>query len=102
MGLGVLDVRGIYAGQNVPGTVLLESTGISEEERLELELAGLKKASGKNADIILVPQPSNNPNDPLNWPIWQKDLILILYCFCTLCCIGGSVTLPPTPPFSRF
>src|SRR5579859_524348 len=26
-----------------------------------------------NTDIILIPQPSDNPNDPLNWPIWKKN-----------------------------
>lgn len=25
--------------------------------------------------IILVPQPSDDPNDPLNWPLWKRDLI---------------------------
>jgi hypothetical protein len=29
-------------------------------------------ASGK---ILLVPQPSDDPNDPLNWPLWRRDLI---------------------------
>jgi hypothetical protein len=26
----------------------------------------------KNSDIALVPQPSDNINDPLNWPKWKK------------------------------
>jgi MFS family permease len=26
----------------------------------------------KNSDVVLVPQPSNDPNDPLNWPVWKK------------------------------
>jgi hypothetical protein len=25
-----------------------------------------------NSDIVLVPQPSDDPNDPLNWPYWKK------------------------------
>lgn len=28
--------------------------------------------------IILVPQPSDDPNDPLNWPLWQRDLICFI------------------------
>lgn len=28
--------------------------------------------------IILVPQPSDDPNDPLNWPLWRRDLILFV------------------------
>ena len=25
-------------------------------------------------DIVLIPQPSDDPNDPLNWPLWKKAL----------------------------
>lgn len=28
--------------------------------------------------IILVPQPSDDPNDPLNWPLWRRDLIAFI------------------------
>lgn len=35
----------------------------------------------KTADgIILVPQPSDSPDDPLNWPLWQRDVITFLLC----------------------
>ena len=27
---------------------------------------------------VLVPQPSDDPNDPLNWPPWKKNLILLV------------------------
>jgi MFS family permease len=27
----------------------------------------------KNSDIVLIPQPSDNPNDPLNWSVWKKS-----------------------------
>jgi len=26
----------------------------------------------------LVPQPTDSPNDPLNWPLWKKDFILFI------------------------
>lgn len=89
MGLGVLEVRGTLPGHHVPGTVLLESGNMDEAAKLQLEAAGLKKATGKNSEVILVPQPSSDPNDPLNWPLWQRDLILAFYCYCTIACIGG-------------
>lgn len=38
----------------------------------------LKHGTGKESHIILSPQPSDDPNDPLNWPLWQKDLILLI------------------------
>lgn len=28
--------------------------------------------------IILVPQPSDDPNDPLNWPLWRRDVITFI------------------------
>lgn len=36
---------------------------------------GLKCDTRGPIPIILVPQPSDDPNDPLNWPLWQRDLI---------------------------
>lgn len=38
----------------------------------------LKHATGRNKDIVLVPQPSESPRDPLNWPQWKKDLLLLI------------------------
>lgn len=47
------------------------------------ELAGLpserlKHGTGRFSHVVLVPQPSDSPNDPLNWPTWRKDMILFL------------------------
>ncbi|KIW88444.1 uncharacterized protein Z519_11013 [Cladophialophora bantiana CBS 173.52] len=82
MPLGIIDVKTDAAGHHVPGTVLLEDSNIYQHSHV-------KKGTGKEANIILVPQPSNDPNDPLNWPWWQRDLILILYCYLSLLVIGG-------------
>lgn len=48
-----------------PGTVRLE------------KLQGLPDAgagTGTGTEIILQPRPTNDPNDPLNWPKWRKNL----------------------------
>lgn len=37
--------------------------------------------TAKNGQIILVPQPTNSPNDPLNWSSWRKYWHMILVCF---------------------
>lgn len=40
--------------------------------------------------IILEPQPEDSPNDPLNWPSWQRDIALLalgIYCM-----LGGGST----------
>jgi hypothetical protein len=31
----------------------------------------------ENTDIVLVPQPSDDVNDPLNWPKWKKIVAFI-------------------------
>jgi MFS family permease len=75
--LGILDDHKL---PHVPGTVILEeqaaqSTGVT---------GALKHGTGRNANIILIPQPSDDPNDPLNWPQWKK--------LTTLCVtLSGSV-----------
>lgn len=60
--------------EHVPGTAPLNELG-----RTDLEIANdidprlLKHdASGQ---IVLIPQPSDSPNDPYNWPKWQKEMV---------------------------
>lgn len=31
-----------------------------------------------------IPQPSDDPNDPLNWPLWKRDLITFILCFAAI------------------
>lgn len=89
MGLWVLEPK-TKNGHHVPGTVFLDTTGEGDSQLNDGHgAAHLKRGTGKNAQLILVPQPSSDPNDPLNWPLWQRDLILALYCYCTICTIGG-------------
>ena len=40
--------------------------------------ARLKYDTSGSVPIILVPQPSDDPNDPLNWPLWKRDSILAI------------------------
>jgi hypothetical protein len=73
MGFGILDDTKLA---HVPGTVILdEEAGHTEEQT-----ANLKHGTGKDAHIILAPQPSEDPNDPLNWSRFQKDLALFVLC----------------------
>lgn len=44
----------------------------------QYEHSHLKHGTGKNAGIILVPQPSDDPNDPLLWPSWKKEAAFIV------------------------
>ena len=77
----------------VPGTGLLSTRntlGTTDETR------ELKRGTGRHSQIVLIPQPSDDPRDPcvhpsvimhtvthvyhsLNWPTWKKEA-----CFWTL------------------
>ncbi|KAK0363076.1 hypothetical protein LTR91_025494 [Friedmanniomyces endolithicus] len=72
MGLGVLDDKNL---QHVPGTATLED--LTEPHAGTPHPANVKH--GKDG-IILVPQPSDDPRDLLNWPLWRRDLITGILC----------------------
>lgn len=83
---GILEPRSCPA--HVPGTVLLESDFQQESNPNRFNV---KKTVHRGETIVLVPQPSDDPNDPLNWSLWQKDLILLLYATTTILTVGGYV-----------
>ncbi|OJJ29834.1 hypothetical protein ASPWEDRAFT_177572 [Aspergillus wentii DTO 134E9] len=62
------------ASSFVPGTVFLVDV---------THQTSTKHASGKHDDIVLIPPPSEDPNDPLNWSTRRKNLQLILLCVYT-------------------
>ena len=82
MGLGVLADKHL---EHVPGTALL--TDVIDAQRHHhhggLDTSRLRHGTGRNADVVLVPQPSRSRNDPLNWPLWRKDLMLFFICIDT-------------------
>ncbi|KAB5559838.1 major facilitator superfamily domain-containing protein [Coniochaeta sp. 2T2.1] len=105
--LGVLNDKGTMA---VPGSVNFLGEG-SQNKPMGMEniprrtshsvfRAGYGSTSGgpKKAPenkttkkgILLVPQPEETGNDPLNWPTWKRDCALVavgLYC-----AVGGGMT----------
>ncbi|KAL6709192.1 hypothetical protein ACN47E_002008 [Coniothyrium glycines] len=69
MGLGVLEDRDMAAP---PGTATINT---SEAVDPAIDHESLKR----DGDVVLQPQPSDNPNDPLNWsPIWKETIMIIL------------------------
>jgi hypothetical protein len=48
---------------------------ITVDAEKELDLSGLKLAS--DGKTVLIPQPSDDPNDPLNWSYGRKIAILL-------------------------
>jgi hypothetical protein len=71
MGLGILQPKD---GHHVPGTVNLdEAAGTATVNN-----SHLKHGTGKNSHIVLVPQPSDDPNDPLNWSTMKKSIVMTI------------------------
>ncbi|KAB8076084.1 MFS general substrate transporter [Aspergillus leporis] len=58
----------------IPGTVLLVD---------DTHEHPTKHATGKHTEIVLIPPPSDDPNDPLNWSTERKKQHLILLCVYT-------------------
>ncbi|RDB19503.1 Protein HOL1 [Hypsizygus marmoreus] len=71
MAFGILEDRYL---EHVPGTALLSDLGIVHGQQVKIDEAGsLKRGTGRHAHVILIPQPSNDPKDPLNWSTWKKE-----------------------------
>ncbi|KAF2851449.1 MFS transporter-like protein [Plenodomus tracheiphilus IPT5] len=70
MGFGVLEDKHMAMP---PGTATINSTETEDDQTLKT--SSLKR----DGDVILQPQPSDSPNDPLNWsPIWKESIMIIL------------------------
>ncbi|EEB08962.1 membrane transporter [Schizosaccharomyces japonicus yFS275] len=67
--------------EDIPGTVLI----FKENPYASSESSELKKIG----DIVLVPQPSDDPNDPLNWSALRKNWHLTLICIISL--VSGAI-----------
>ena len=75
MAFGILDDHVL---PHVPGTVHLED----QDQRIQATRSrNLKHATGHSGAIVLAPQPSDDPNDPLNWPYAQKLGIVAILMF---------------------
>lgn len=77
MAFGILEDKYL---DKVPGTGLLSDLGTKHGNQVAInEATNLKRGTGRNAHVVLMPQPSDDPRDPLNWPQWKKEA-----CFWTL------------------
>ncbi|KAL8280315.1 hypothetical protein RQP46_007232 [Phenoliferia psychrophenolica] len=79
---GILQSRH-YPDGKVPGTALIDD----RTQLFSADVVGnLKHGTGRNSHVVLVPQPSDDPRDPLNWPRWKKEA-----CFWSICYTAGLV-----------
>jgi hypothetical protein len=91
MPLGILDDNKL---EHVPGTAPL-----SELNRIDVEVAGADRSFLKHdasGEIVLVPQPSDSPNDPYNWPRWKKEMFTLVIAYGCGCVGGKSFASPST------
>ncbi|KAF1834676.1 MFS general substrate transporter [Decorospora gaudefroyi] len=72
MGFGILEDRHMAAP---PGTATIGDSGPTEN--LNAGSIELKR----DGDLILQPQPSDSPNDPLNWSRMRKECIMLILAF---------------------
>ncbi|KAE8130834.1 putative MFS transporter [Aspergillus pseudotamarii] len=85
MGLGVLEDSALA---QVPGTSdILERESSNEQTNVD---TNLKYDRSGTVPILLVPQPSDDPNDPLNWPLWKRDITLLSLSFVAVLCATTS------------
>lgn len=57
-----------------------------------LIVASHQAKNKENTDILLIPQPSDDPNDPLNWPQWKKGTAFVtiqLFTFLSIWILAG-------------
>lgn len=87
-----------------PQNVLHEADihDFDEKEGYVVDLGGADRADlklAKDGHTILVPQPSDDPRDPLNWPRYKKGLFLGIWaCIALLpeyCAATGAAALFP-------
>lgn len=69
--------------EEVTGTIILLDDNPSNTSIQDAD--SMKKGSN---GVILSPQPHDSPNDPLNWPIWKRDICLFVIGFQSF--IGGG------------
>ncbi|TLD25298.1 hypothetical protein PspLS_05444 [Pyricularia sp. CBS 133598] len=63
-------------------------------------LGTVRLRNDDTGEIILVPTPSDDPNDPLNWPQWYKNIVAVIICCAMLMCnflaAGPTIALVET------
>lgn len=92
MHLGTLEDRHL---EHVPGTSPLNELGrVGLDEPTGIEAEFLKHdITGR---FVLVPQPSDSPNDPYNWPKWKKRMFTVAIGYgCG--CVGGMSSSSAKP-----
>ncbi|CAH0057421.1 unnamed protein product [Clonostachys solani] len=78
MGLGVLEYTKL---EHVPGTATLNELQAAPDDHDHGTSLRVNLKRDPKSGIILVPQPSDDPNDPYNWPRRKKELFTASFMF---------------------
>lgn len=93
---------------NGEGSTPVDLERLGERHGYALDEAVLKQQLGLDAGAVLkkdstgrvlIPQPSDDPRDPLNWSVWKKRCILVMLAVASFTCdysaaTGASALLP--------
>ncbi|KAK5084920.1 hypothetical protein LTR70_006391 [Exophiala xenobiotica] len=93
MPLGILEDHKL---EHVPGTAPLNELGRNDLE-IDHEIDRNLLKHDPTGQIVLVPQPSDSPNDPYNWSRWKKELFTVVIAYGCGCV--GAVGPLLTPAF---
>ncbi|KAI5784906.1 major facilitator superfamily domain-containing protein [Pyronema domesticum] len=88
MGLGILEDRHLA---HVPGTAYMGAGSAVLPGGFQVETAEADRldprikydTTGKKP-VVLIPQPSDDPNDPLNWSLFKRDVITTVLCIVSI------------------
>ncbi|KAI9933914.1 hypothetical protein MW887_004986 [Aspergillus wentii] len=99
MPLGILEDNKL---EHVPGTAPLNELGQTDITYSGIDPALLKH--DPTGQIVLVPQPSDSPRDPYNWPRKKKELFTITYAVACGCvgAVGPLLTAALVPLSEEF
>jgi MFS family permease len=84
-----LEQRGAQHGHAVDEAAIRRELGLPDDAVLK------KSAEG----IVLIPQPTDDPRDPLNWSVWKKRTVMIMLAITAFTCdfsaaIGSPAIIP--------
>ncbi|GAA5868595.1 hypothetical protein JCM8547_003198 [Rhodosporidiobolus lusitaniae] len=92
MPFGIIEPTALSSPLDAPGTALLEETTTSSTD------AFVKHAPGR-PDLVLVPMPSDDPQDPLNWSRTRKEAAYVTLLLGTV--LAGTCGPLLAPAFSE-
>jgi len=78
-----LHLRSLKELDETEGTVSLVEGNQVFIIYLKSSLVIARHKHKRGTDIVLVPQPSDDLNDPLNWPAWKRGLAFSTICIFT-------------------